>query len=265
MILDEIMAYKDSELAATKRRSPMAALLAKGFEDPPGFREHLSRQTISIIAEIKYCSPSRGDFPCQIEPTALARQYVANGAAAISVLTDQRFFKGDLTFLEEIRRENPKLALLRKDFIFDRYQVAESAAAGASAFLLIVSCLNSSQLAQLVSYGQALQLEALVEVHDPWELETAISSGSTLIGVNNRNLQTFEVDLGVSFDLARRLEGETDYFLISESGIGERSQIRELSEAGFGAFLIGSQLMESTEPGLELQRLLREIELPHVD
>ncbi len=265
MILDQIMAHKRTELAAAKTRNPIASLPESGFEAPPGFRENLSRRSVSIIAEIKYCSPSRGDFPCQIEPALLAQEYVANGATAVSVLTDQRFFKGKLRFLEEIRGENPKLAVLRKDFIFDRYQVAESAAAGASAFLLITSCLNGSQLEQLIGYGRELQLEALVEVHDPWELETAISAGSTLIGVNNRNLQTFEVDLGVSFDLARRLEGETDYFLVSESGIGEGSQIRELSEAGFGAFLIGSQLMEATKPGLELRRLVREIELANVD
>ena len=173
----------------------------------------------------------------------------------MSVLTEKHYFSGDLSFLQEIAEEQPELALLRKDFIVDPYQVVEARSSGACAYLLIVACLSEQKLQSLIHYGQEFQLDALVEVHDPFELEKAINAGAGIIGVNNRNLRTFEVDLDTSFDIARRMEGEKGYTLISESGIEEHSQIVELQDAGFQAFLVGSIFMDASDPGRKLRQL----------
>ena len=214
----------------------------------------LSQPGVNIVAEIKYRSPSRGAFTCQLGPSDLAEVYAQNGARALSILTEKKYFDGDLGFLEEARRQS-ELPLLRKDFIVERYQVAEARVRGASAFLLIVSCLSSAELRDLISYGKDLQLDALVEVHDSFELERVMESGALIIGVNNRNLSTFEVDIQTSFELARRLEGEEGRILVCESGIREHTQIKELQDAGFSAFLIGSTLMDSSDPGETLRHL----------
>ena len=255
-ILEEIVAAKKEELIETMRACPLEELLDEISEEAPvSFTSALARKGINIIAEIKYRSPSQGAFRCQLPPEQVARLYSENGAAAVSVLTERNYFEGDLSFLDEIDRELPALPLLRKDFIVNRYQVAETRRSPASAYLLIVSCLSRGELADLIDYGRELNLEALVEVHDPYELEIAVEQGARTIGVNNRNLKTFEVSIEISFDIARRMEGEEGYLLVSESGIERHSQILELSDAGFSAYLIGSSLMNSENPGERLHEL----------
>ncbi len=257
-MLDQIVASKRRELALTMSQTPLAAL-HRGLpgDPPPRFSERLEQPGIRIIAEIKYRSPSRGEFACKLPPEEVARSYAQAGAAALSVLTDEPYFGGSLANLKAAREALPEIPLLRKDFILDRYQIAEARLHGASAYLLIVACLADGELKSLLGRGAEYQLEALVEVHDAFELETAIESGARLIGVNNRNLKTFDVNLRVSFDLARCLEGESGFVLVSESGIRSRSQILELRDAGFKGFLIGSSLMDSDDPGEALEKLLK--------
>ncbi|MEE8348342.1 MAG: indole-3-glycerol phosphate synthase TrpC [Acidobacteriota bacterium] len=256
-ILDEIVASKRMELIETMRVCPLPQLVAEISEKVPvSFTSALAGAGINIIAEIKYQSPSHGPFQCQLPPAQLAKLYAENGAVAASVLTEKSYFAGDLSFLAEIDKELPEFPLLRKDFIIDRYQVAETRKNLASAYLLIVSCLSAGELADLIDCGREFNMEALVEVHDPYELETAVEQGARTIGVNNRDLKTFEVRLETSFDIARRMEREAGYLLVSESGIETHSQISELSDAGFTAYLIGSSLMNSENPG----ELLRDLQ-----
>ncbi len=255
-VLERIVASKKQELIQTKESVPLEKLLGRIPEEPPvSLTSALAQSGVNIIAEIKYKSPSRGEFTCQLACRELAGIYSENGAVALSVLTEKNYFSGDLSFLQEIAEEQPELALLRKDFIVDPYQVVEARSSGACAYLLIVACLSEQKLQSLIHYGQEFQLDALVEVHDPFELEKAINAGAGIIGVNNRNLRTFEVDLDTSFDIARRMEGEGGYTLISESGIEEHSQIVELQDAGFQAFLVGSIFMDSSDPGRKLRQL----------
>ena len=255
-VLERIVASTKQDLIRTKESVPLEKLLGRIPEEPPvSLTSALAPPGVNIIAEIKYKSPSRGEFTCQLACRELAGIYSENGAVALSVLTEKNYFSGDLSFLQEIAEEQPELALLRKDFIVDPYQVVEARTSGACAYLLIVACLSEQQLQSLIHYGQEFQLDALVEVHDPFELEKAINAGAGIIGVNNRNLRTFEVDLDTSFDIARRMEGEGGYTLISESGIEEHSQIVELQDAGFQAFLVGSTFMDSSDPGRKLRQL----------
>ena len=277
-ILDQILKVKEEEVAALKEEVSLDRLLDQvEDEPPPPFSESLRMSDLAVIAEIKYSSPSHGPFHCQDSPEAVARSYARGGAAALSVLTDERFFQGSLDYLDRVRRlqrrrwalsdeelerqgleewRNCRLPMLRKDFIIDRYQVVEAGVGGASAYLLIVAGLAPHKLVDLIRYGEDLGLEALVEVHDEKELDAAVGAGSRLIGVNNRNLRTFQVDLGTSFTVARRLEGESGFTLIAESGISGRSQLLELRDAGFSGFLIGTTFMESDDPGRELAALL---------
>ncbi len=255
-MLDEIVRGRKAELAETRLRIPLQDLMDQLPEEPPtSFSGSITQPGIRIIAEIKYRSPSHGPFRCQRPPAEVGLTYQQNGAAAISVLTEKSYFDGDLKFLDLLHQESNDLPLLRKDFIFDPYQVIEARVHGASAYLLIVACLSQSELRQLLIEGGEYALEALVEVHDPFELEVAVESGARIIGVNNRNLKTFEVDLDTSFDIARRLEEEQDFTLVSESGIREVEQIRDLQDAGFSAFLVGSSLMDTADPGAALRAL----------
>ncbi len=255
-MLDQIVARKQIELLEDKVRKPFEVLLAElSGAQSPDFQRALQGDGINIIAEVKYSSPSHGPFAIQWPPQEVVQAYLDGGAAAVSVLTDQQFFNGKPEYLQQLRGEFPELALLRKDFLIDRYQVLEARVWGASAYLLIVACLEAGQLSDLMGYGAELGLDALVEVHDLRELETAVESGARLIGVNNRNLKTFDVDLDTSFRVARRLEGESGFTLVSESGIREYLQIQELQDAGFSAYLIGSSMMDSQEPAAKLREL----------
>jgi indole-3-glycerol phosphate synthase len=263
-ILNRIVENKKEELEKTRLQVPFEQLLEQVPQGSPvSLSDTLTQDSIPIIAEIKFRSPSRGTFPCELSHTEIARIYVETGAAAISVLTEKNYFGGKLSYLQDICQEHPNLPLLRKDFIIDRYQVLEARAAEASAYLLIVACLDRSHLVELLRAGEEFGIEPLVEVHDPYELETAIENGATLIGVNNRNLVTFDVDLDASFNIARRMEGESGFTLIAESGIHEHQQILELRDAGFSGFLIGSAMMNSQNPGAVLNKLLTGEEADH--
>ena len=223
---------------------------------------------MSIIAEIKYKSPSHGFFACQRTPEEISGSYSRAGAAALSVLTDQVFFAGSLEYLARVRKHLDQgvagrpVPLLRKDFILDRYQILEAGNAGASALLLIAAVLPGPRLKELLEATGENGMEALVEVHDPRELEAALESGAGIIGVNNRNLKNFKVDIRTSFDIARRLEGVEGLLLVSESGISEPLQIQELAAAGFEGFLIGSAFMDSEDPGEALAGLLDRVGRP---
>lgn len=257
-MLDRILARKKQDLEEARDRVPLAELLDADPGRPvPSFEAALTRPQINVIAEIKYHSPSRGAFTCRRPPHEIGQLYLDNGAAAISILTEKHFFHGDLEFFRTVRDQETDLPLLRKDFIFDAYQLAEARAHGASAYLLIAACLSPGELQELIRAGRDFQLDALVEVHDAFELETAVESGARIIGVNNRDLRTFRVDLDTSFHLARLLEGETGFVLVSESGIREHVQLVELRDAGFDAFLVGSLLMDSSDPGAGLRNLLK--------
>jgi indole-3-glycerol phosphate synthase len=262
-LLDQILATKRREVAARRSQLPLSVLLDRISESEKAlFLPTITQPGVNIIAEIKYQSPSRGPFKCRLKPREVAAIYQENGAAALSVLTDQTYFAGNLDFLAEITRRHEReeehsirLPALCKDFILDRYQIAEAAGHGASAYLLIVSALSPEQLTDLLEYGKDFGLDALVEIHDPFELEKAIESGARLIGVNNRDLRTFKIDLDISFDIAKRMEREFGYALVSESGISEPLQIAELRDAGFSAFLVGSVLMDADDPGRKLREL----------
>ncbi len=213
---------------------------------------------INIIAEIKRASPSKGTIRVEIDPVLIARQYEAGGAAAISVLTEEDRFRGSLNDLREVRRA-VRLPLLRKDFIFDEFQLYESAAAGADALLLIVAALDDERLARLIHITEeVLRMDALVEVHTREELERALSCGATLIGVNNRNLRTFEVSLNTSIELAQ--VAPPNLSLVSESGLRTGDDISRLRSLGYKGFLIGETLMRAAEPDMALRELLEEAE-----
>lgn len=256
-LLDRIVEAKRQQLTELRLRKPLEDLAAEIPEaPPPSFQESLRADGVNIIAEIKYSSPSHGPFLIQEPPEDVASAYRDHGAAAVSVLTDEPYFQGKAEYLARIRDRFPDLPLLRKDFTLDRYQVLEARVLGASAVLLIAACLDLGRLRQLQKDAAECRLDALVEIHDLFELETALEAGARIIGVNNRDLRSFRIDIDVSFRVARELEGEEGVTLVSESGISEPAQIHELRAAGFHAFLVGSTLMDSENPGQDLRRLI---------
>jgi len=221
---------------------------------PHRFRDAVSgRSRINIIAEFKRASPSKGVINDQLNPADTARLYEEGGAAAISVLTEEDFFKGSLDDLRAVR-EAVDLPILRKDFIFDPFQIYEAAAAGADAILLIAAMLSDSQLHDLEALAEdELGLDALIEVHTLDEIERLSNDGVRLIGVNNRNLRSFDVSLDVSRELIKHAPAETT--MIAESGLSTREDILELQELGYSGFLIGETLMRSGDPVAELRKL----------
>jgi len=255
-ILDKIITEIGRDLEQKKRKTPVSALKERiaRWKAPLDFASALSGDSLKLIAEVKKASPSKGILCQDFHPVELAKTYARHGAAAISVLTEVNHFQGSLEYLAAIREE-VSIPLLRKDFILDQYQVAEARAYGAGAFLLIAACLEADQCRSLIEYGREISLEALVEIHNPYELDVAVDSGARLLGVNNRNLKTFEVDINTSFEIARRLEGEDQFVLVAESGVSHRSEILELKDAGFQGFLIGTAFMESDDPGAKLREL----------
>ena len=258
-ILDDILAHKVGEVESAKSRVGEDEMRRAAEAAPParGFARALSAaEPPVIIAEVKRRSPSKGLIRADFEPVSLARAYQQGGAATLSVLTDEFFFGGDLHFLREIR-EQIDLPLLRKDFVIDAYQIDEARVAGADAVLLIVAALSPDVLARLHARAEALGLDALVEVHDESELTVALDVGARLIGVNNRDLRTFEVDLGVTERIAARLRGQPGVLLVGESGISGPSDIQRLSEAGAQAFLVGESLMRQPDVREALEKMRR--------
>ena len=256
-VLDEILAHKRVELEEARRRVPAAALARRGAAQPPprGFRRALlgGGPRPRVIAELKRRSPSKGEIRRDFDPVAIAKAYQAGGAAALSVLTDERFFGGSLAVLEAVRAAT-ELPLLRKDFVIDAYQIDEARAAGADAVLLIVAALAPAELEHLRAHAVGLGLDVLVEVHDEAELDAAKGVGADLIGINNRDLRTFVTDLGVTERLARRVPQGA--LVVAESGIFGPEDVARLQRAGASAFRVGESLMREPDPGLALRRLL---------
>ncbi len=253
--MKETGTYLDTILATT------AAMLAERNDlptEPPaaqparGFARALAQPGISLIAEVKKASPSRGVICADFHPAAIARTYEAAGAAAISVLTDEPFFQGKLAYLEEVRAVT-SLPLLRKDFIIHPAQIYE-AVGRADAVLLIVAALDPAQLADFLALATACGLDTLVEVHDRAELEIALASQAPVIGINNRNLRTFQVDLGTTRALLPHIP--TDRVVVSESGIRTAADVAQLRKAGVHAILVGESIMTSADPASTIHELL---------
>ena len=252
-ILARIVARKRDELAlATIARAELEKQAEKLRAGRRGFRAALDRKTPAIIAEIKKASPSKGVLREDFQPDALAREYEENGAAAISVLTDGPFFQGSMADLRAARQA-VRLPALRKDFTLNEYHVVEAAANGADAILLIAAILEEKQIRDLRELAGGWGVAALVEVHDERELKTALDAGADIVGVNNRNLKTFEVTLETSLRLGDNIPAGV--LKISESGIHSREDIRRLAGAGFRAFLVGEYLLKSASPGAALGAL----------
>ena len=253
--LGDIMAARRRQLDAAQARLPLEHLqrAAQSRAERRDFAAALSGGPLRIIAELKHASPSRGILRREYRCDALARGYEAAGASALSVLTEERYFLGSLADLETARAA-VRLPVLRKDFILDGYQVYESVAAGADALLLIAAALSGEELRRFLGLCRELRISALVEVHDESELERALAAGATIIGVNNRDLKTLEVDLEVSFRLRAGIPA--GIIAVSESGVKSREDLRRLAEARYHAALIGERLMLADDPGARLRELL---------
>jgi indole-3-glycerol phosphate synthase len=252
-ILQTIIESTRSEVTERKLRAAAAPAGAAGVQRVPGrLREALSAPGIGVIAEIKRRSPSAGELRAEVDVATIAKSYAEAGASALSVLTEGPHFGGSL---DDLRAAKAACALpiLRKDFIVDPFQLEEACAAGADAVLLIVAALPASQLASLHEQASAAGLDVLVEVHDERELDVAIEVGSKIIGVNNRDLRDFSVDVGRTFALLGRMP--KDVVVVSESGIDSPVQLERLHVAGVDAVLVGEALMRSPDPGGALSRL----------
>ncbi|HLG51023.1 MAG TPA: indole-3-glycerol phosphate synthase TrpC [Chloroflexota bacterium] len=255
MILDEIVEHTRQEVAAAKRQRPLSSLIDRLAEAPPhrDYASALSGDGIRIIAEIKRASPSKGILRTAADPSVLATCFAAAGASAISVLTDRRFFGGSLEDLEQVSRVSP-VPTLRKDFVIDPYQVYEAALAGASSALLIVGILDDAELTDLLQLQRELGMEPQVEVHDEREVERALAVGARILGINNRDLRSFRVDLGTSERLRPLIP--SDCIVVSESGIHTRSDVERLAAAGIRVIHVGEALMTSADPGDKIRELL---------
>jgi indole-3-glycerol phosphate synthase len=258
VILDRILERKRTEIEAAWRREAPEVLAQRAeacASAPRDFAAAIAAgEAPRVIAEVKRRSPSKGLIRADFDPEAIAGAYAEGGAAAISVLTDEAFFGGHLDFLRAIRGR-VDVPLLRKDFVIDAYQVDEARVAGADAVLLIVAALDPERLVRLHARAQCLGLAALVEVHDERELETALGAGARVVGINNRDLRSFETDLAVTERLAPRVpEGVV---VVAESGIFTRADMARLSDAGAHAFLIGESLMREADVADALRRLRR--------
>jgi indole-3-glycerol phosphate synthase len=257
-ILEKIMHSKVHELIGARKKLP-AISLENALDRAPeirSFRNSLNRHSPAIIAEIKKASPSAGLIRKDFDPANIAQEYREAGAAALSVITEVQHFLGGLEILASLRWSTP-LPLLRKDFIIDPYQILEARHAGADAVLLIAALLDSATLKNLRLEAERCGMGALVEVHNEAELERALESGAALIGVNNRDLRTFEVSLDTSINLARKFP--KGILSVAESGIRTGDDLRRLRDAGYRGFLVGEHLMRAPSPGKALEELLRNI------
>jgi len=259
-ILDEILEHKREEVAALKRLLTAEELRERAESmglETRGFREALrTGERPRIIAEVKRRSPSKGEIRPNFDPVACAKAYERGGAATLSVLTDQKYFGGHLDYLREVRAA-VDLPLLRKEFIVDPYQIDEARLVGADAILLIVAALSAEELAQFQDYARSRGLDVLVEVHDEEELGIALGMGIDLLGINNRNLKTFETSIETSERLLAGLPAEL--VTVSESGIGSIVEIERLQAAGADAFLVGESLMRQSDVAEALRRLRGEV------
>jgi indole-3-glycerol phosphate synthase len=260
-MLAEIIQAKRAELGHIMQEIPLARLQErlKEVASPRNFwhalqgQGRVGGQSVRIIAEIKRASPSKGMIAPAADPIQIGKIYAKNGAAAISVLTERTYFQGDISFLPRVKQA-VHVPVLRKDFLFDPYQIYESRAYGADALLLIVAALEEPLLRDLLSLTHSLHMQALVEVHTEEELEIALRAKTRIIGINNRNLQTFHTDKETTVKLIARIPPEI--VVVSESGIHTRADIQYLQEHGAHVFLIGEALMRGTDPGQKLRELL---------
>lgn len=263
MILDEIVENKALEVAESKKLTPIDILKEEIKDALPSrdFFEAINpKGQLRIISEVKHASPSKGILREDFDPVQIAKSYSSGGASAISVLTDEKYFKGSLHYLKSIR-EQVSTPLLRKDFIIDPYQIYEARCYGADALLLIVASLEQSLLSDLLELTHELQMNAIVEVHDDHELDRALDAGSRIIGINNRDLRTFDVDLNVSINLSSRVS--EDKIVIAESGIASIEDIDMLRAKGVHVFLIGETFMKAPDPGQKLQELIASTTYPN--
>jgi indole-3-glycerol phosphate synthase len=255
MILDEIVAHKKRELESIKEAVPLAALKERLeiLEVPRDFKEALSKSPgISLIAEIKKASPSAGVIRKDVDPVRIGKIYEDSGAAAISVLTDEHFFQGTLSSMKEVK-QSVGIPVLRKDFIIDPYQIFEARAFRADAVLLIVAVLSDDQLRAFLALCRELGLGTLVEAHTEHERDRALEAGADVIGINNRDLKTFAVDLSTTLRLAEGLPDGT--LCVSESGIQTKDDVIRLSKAGVDAVLVGTALMAAKDIGAKVREL----------
>lgn len=259
MILDQIVAHKRTEVDLQRTSVPYSDVVARAQDVPPAlpFRHALvgSPYPVSLIAEVKRASPSKGLIRPDFNPVSIATTYAAYGAAAISVLTDERFFQGKLDYLIQIRSA-VQIPLLRKEFIIDPYQIVESRAAMADCVLLIVACLTPTQLKEYLDMTWELGMDAIVEVHDEDELKVALDAEANLIGINNRNLKTFETTVDVTKRLATLIPRDIPF--ISESGIFTREDVRTVEAAGARSILVGESLMRQQDIGGHIAALIGE-------
>ena len=257
-ILNKIVSVKREELAQALERRSLAAVradaesrvLTRDFE--AALRGSIARGRSAVIAEVKKASPSKGVLRADFEPADIAQSYAEHGASCLSVLTDRQFFQGSVDYLKQARA-SCQLPVLRKDFLIDPYQVYESRAMGADAILLIAACLDDAQMRDMEAIARGLFMSVLVEVHDAAELERALALKTGLIGVNNRNLRTFEVSLDTTLSLMNRVPA--DRLLITESGILAREDVQRMTSAGVHAFLVGEAFMRAPDPGAAMAGL----------
>src|SRR4051794_17043443 len=257
-ILDQIVAVKHEEVAAAKKEKPLEA----GGEDPfrcavnrdleAALRAETAAGQAAVIAEVKKASPSKGVLRADFVPADIAQSYAEHGAACLSVLTDRQFFQGTADYLKQARA-SCDLPVLRKDFLVDPYQVYESRAMGADCILLIAACLDDAQMADLEAIARGLDMAVLVEVHDGAELQRALKLKTPLVGINNRNLRTFEVSLDTTLSLLPDVP--KDKLLVTESGILQPADVQRMRAAGVHAFLVGEAFMRAQEPGEALEAL----------
>ena len=263
-ILDKIVAVKREEVAAALKNKPLAAMRADAesrvlTRDFIGaLRERIAGGQAAVIAEVKKASPSKGVIRADFMPADIAQSYAQGdgtvSAACLSVLTDRQFFQGRIDYLKQARA-SCELPVLRKDFMIDPYQVYEARAIGADCILLIAACLDDARMAELEAVAHSLDMAVLVEVHDRAELQRALRLKTPLVGINNRNLRTFEVSLDTTLDLLTDMpEGR---LLVTESGIATRADVQRLRDAGVHAFLVGETFMRAPEPGEALAGLFR--------
>jgi indole-3-glycerol phosphate synthase len=257
-ILDKIVAVKHEEIAAAKKKKPLEAVredalsrvLTRDFEG--ALRAKLAAGQAAVIAEIKKASPSKGVLREEFIPADIAQSYAEHGAACLSVLTDRQFFQGSTDALKQARA-SCDLPVLRKDFIVDPYQVYEARAMGADCILLIAACLSDAQMAELEGIARMLDMAVLVEVHDDAELQRALKLKTKLVGINNRNLRTFEVSLDATLGMLKDIPA--DRLLVTESGILGREDVQKMRAAGVHAFLVGEAFMRAADPGVALAEL----------
>lgn len=255
-ILDKIVLHKKEELKKfTNEYVKNLEKLAQNREPPKDFKSVLKKSEINIIAEIKKASPSKGIIRKDFNPVDIAKIYQQNGASAISVLADEKFFQGHIDYVFEVSKV-VNIPVMRKDFIIDEKQILEAYAKGADSYLLITRILSKEKLKQLIDFGRKFNMEPLVEVFTEEEAKITVDSGAKIVGVNNRDLDTFKVDIKKSEELCPKIKQWGAEVVVAESGLSSYKQLKKLKEIGVDAFLIGETLMKSQDIGKKLQELI---------